>query len=258
MASLRSGFAIIGPDDMIPWRTLADPVAVSYLSPARLEALGVTIGQPRDVQDEIRSRFPAVPDVVDPAVVENLSKALRTQRIITAATENEARLTALLPKPPPPPESLQKEKEGNGEEKGGGTGGPKGGGLGGIAIEIAKAIPEFAINCFPTIGIHHPTKTTGPGLEFNRDCTLRLVNILRGGGAPTLAIAGTAAIAAAAQGALAALAAAVAAVGGWAVFVVAVCLIVFSGWLEGVVGAGGAVIHFPWWTGGGPVPYGLP
>ena len=93
--------------------------------------------------------------------------------------------------------------------------------------------------------------TTGIGVELSRDCTLRLITILRAGGFPTLTAAGAALIAGAAVGA------AVAAVGGWPALIVAACVVVFSGWLELVVGDLGAVIHFPWWAGFGPIPYGL-
>jgi hypothetical protein len=98
---------------------------------------------------------------------------------------------------------------------------------------------------------HWATLTTGIGVELNRDCTVRLIQILRAGGLPTLTADGAALVARAAAGA------AIAYIGGWPALIVAICAVVFSGWLELVLGDLGAVIHFPWWTGFGPVPYGL-
>jgi hypothetical protein len=243
VASLQGGFAVLGtPDqpDMIPWRSLTDPAAVSNLSTSRLQALGVTVGEPDVVQAELRSRFPNAPALIDTMVAGRLSNVLREQRVVATAVENETRLASLLP---------QKNRNGGGDGGGGGEGGD--GGLDGILVDIAKAVPDWIKDCFPTMRPHWATWTTGIGVELNRDCTMRLITILRAGGFPTLAAAGAALIAGAAVGA------AVAAVGGWPALIVAACVVVFSGWLELVVGDLGAVIHFPWWAGMGPIPYGL-
>jgi hypothetical protein len=242
VASLQGGFAVLGtPEqpDIIPWRSLTDPAAVSNLSTSRLQALGVTVGEPDAVQAELRSRFPNAPALIDTTVAGRLSNVLREQRVVATAVENETRLASLLPARPP---------NGGGGEGGGGGGG---GGLGPILVDIAKAVPDWIKDCFPTMRPHWATFTTGIGVELNRDCTLRLITILRAGGFPTLTAAGAALIAGAAVGA------AVAAVGGWPALIVAACVVVFSGWLELVVGDLGAVIHFPWWAGFGPIPYGL-
>jgi hypothetical protein len=220
---------------MVPWRALTDPVAASNLSNSRLQALGVTVGEPDVVQAELRARFPSAPAILDTTVAGQLSNVLRDQRVIAAAVENETRLASLLPARPPD----------------GGDGGTGGGGLGTIIVDILRAVPDWVRDCFPTMRPHWATLTTGIGVELNRDCTVRLIQILRGGGLPTLTAAGAAVVAGAAAGA------AIASVGGWPALIVAICAVVFSGWLELVLGDLGAVIHFPWWTGFGPVPYGL-
>jgi hypothetical protein len=78
----------------------------------------------------------------------------------------------------------------------------------------------------------------------NRDCAMRLAEVLRAGALPVLTKAGVAAIAAYGAG-QAILAAAVTAVGGWALLCVAICALVFNGWLEKVVGDLGAVTVSP-------------
>jgi hypothetical protein len=243
VASLQGGFAVLGtPDqpDMIPWRSLTDPAAVSNLSTSRLQALGVTVGESDAVQAELRSRFPNAPALIDTTVAGRLSNVLREQRVVATAVENETRLASLLP---------QRDRNGGGDggDGDGGGGGGGGGGRGGGG----EGIPDWIKDCLPTMQPHWPTITTGIGVELNRDCTMGLITILQAGGFAPLTADGAARIAGAA------VSAAIAAVGGWAALIVAACVVVFSGWLQLVVGDLGAVIHFPWWSGFGPIPYGL-
>jgi hypothetical protein len=253
VSSIRGGFAVLRAEqrDAIPWRSLADPRAVSQLSDVRLQALGVTGGEPEAVRQEITARFPNLPPYIDTAVTARLSTALRDQRIVAAVQDNEARLAALLP-------TRSTEPEGGGvvAARGPGEGGEEGGvgGSGGVIWDLAQLVPDFVQHCFPRIETFGATVTRGFGFCMDRDCTLRLVRILRLGGAPLLTKGVLSAITTGSLSAV--LVAAILAAGGVAFLIVALCALVFSGWLEVVVSAQGACIHFPWWALFGPIPFG--
>ncbi len=131
------------------------------------------------------------------------------------------------------------------------TGGDAGAG---VSASLVQQVEDFVREDLPNASPTTISWTAGPGLCFTERGARRLVDILRAGGAPALASAASAA--ATAGGISAAVAAAVAAVGGWWVLIVAVCVVVFSGWLESVITTAGACVHFPWWAGFGPIPFG--
>jgi hypothetical protein len=139
--------------------------------------------------------------------------------------------------------------------------GPTGGGGGGggfPTIPLIKDAYIWVTQCFPEISGVTLTATQGPGLCFNQQCGKSLCSLLRGGAAGPLGAAGVAALASLQAGAAvtAVISAGVAGAGGWVAFIVAVCVIVFSFWLDAVITSNGACIHFPWWAGFGPIPFG--
>ncbi|MFF3657684.1 hypothetical protein [Streptomyces olivochromogenes] len=255
--NLRSGFVVLHGNgrELIPWNSLRDPLVAQRISAAQLEALGVSAAEPETIRKEMEVRFLAVPGIIDAQVIKGLSNSLLDKRIVTASRSADARLGALMRArfegSPTPIMMREKPDGGDGSHDTAG-----GGGVGKIVEDIVKLVPNFVTGCLPKIEPHWATLSTGVGIELDRSCALELVKILRGGGAPALAAAGAAAIGSVGAGISAALAAAVAAAGGWVTLIVAVCLLVFSGWLEAVISDAGAVIHFPWWAGFGPIPYG--
>jgi len=231
VADLSSGFAILDRDrqDVVPWRRLTDPLTVSQLSEARLQALGVTAAPPQSIAQEISMRYQEAPSLTIDATSQ-LARALRDERLVSSALENTARISALL----------------SGAAADVVT--PSG------VEDILRQVEEFVGGCLRRFEPTTVSFSVGPGVCMDETCARLLDAILTAGGAAELGRAGAAAIAAGSINA--AITAAVAAVGGWVVFIVTICVVVFSRWFNSVITSNGACIHFPWWAGFGPVPFG--
>ena len=236
-ATLGGGLAVLDAErqDVVPWRSLRDPVTVGRLSEKRLTALGVSLVDPALARTEIGARFPSAPPTLTTETTALLIENLRTRRITDTVIQSQNRLATLLPAR---------------------TGGTSDSLSAGSAdrLAIVDLVQQFLTEDVPLLAPTQISWTVGPGILLEERGARRLVSILRGGSLPQLATALTAAGAAGTIGA--GVAAAVAAVGGWWVLIALVCVLIFSGWLEAVITPRGAGIHFPWWAGFGPIPFG--
>lgn len=234
-ANLREGFAVLDRDhqDVVPWRALTDRWLVDRLSEGRLQALGVSLSDPDSVRAEFAARFTTAPKSLATTTAATLIDGLRDRQLVTAATVS------------------RRSSNGAATARAGAT---DGGAALAFPADFAQDIQRFVREDLPAASPTTISWTVGPGICLTQQGARRLVSILRAGGLAGLAEAATAA--AAAGGVAAALVAAVAAVGGWWVLIVLISVVVFSGWLESVITPNGACIHFPWWAGFGPIPFG--
>lgn len=240
VATLNGGFAVIdsASRDGIPWRTLSDPDALRWVSKSRLKALGVA--DRANAADLLRARHITMPAFVDTAVLVDSVRDRTVDELMKAHSRLALDVTTMAGKADP----------GDGGGKGGGAGGSGGGGVPPITKDMITQATEFVANCLPKVTSTTVSATVGVGVCFDRECALTLSNILLGGGGSYLITAVNVAIKAGELAALGTLA------GGWVGLIVAICITGFAIWLRSVTTSNGACIHFPWWAGHGPVPFG--